>query len=182
VNTPAKLTQQSQTNIDGQLNEGMVSPKRKVEHFQHLYIANNVKTSTFSEQTDKNNIISNKNNLNNCHEYSKNNCSHPSTINMVPERDTDPNKTPPGNTVGSLKLSPQGTSTSRQHHHVTIQELRLQVNKKQIILDCYCNILYSKGHKTATVPRMKIVRQVTRACQIMGTVLLEETTVLDLTV
>ncbi|XP_068907517.1 ankyrin repeat and BTB/POZ domain-containing protein 2 isoform X3 [Tenebrio molitor] len=126
VNTPAKLTQQSQTNIDGQLNEGMVSPKRKVEHFQHLYIANNVKTSTFSEQTDKNNIISNKNNLNNCHEYSKNNCSHPSTINMVPERDTDPNKTPPGNTVGSLKLSPQGTSTSRQHHHVTIQELRLQ--------------------------------------------------------
>ncbi|RZC39551.1 ankyrin repeat and BTB/POZ domain-containing protein 2, partial [Asbolus verrucosus] len=132
VNTPAKLTQQKQefssTNIEGQLNEGMVSPKRKVEHFQHLYIANNVKTSTFSEQTDKSNLISNKNNLNNCHEYNKNNCSHTASINMVPERDTDPNKTSQGsvNAMGSLKLSPQGTSTSRQHHHVTIQELRLQ--------------------------------------------------------
>ena len=129
MNTPAKLTQQHSSNIDGQLNEGMVSPKRKVEHFQHLYIANNVKTSTFSEQTEKTNIISNKNNLNNCQEYNKNNCSHTSSaVNMVPERDTEPNKTPPGNTVGSLKLSPPGSSASRQHHHVTIQELRLQVS------------------------------------------------------
>ncbi|KAJ8984959.1 hypothetical protein NQ317_007829 [Molorchus minor] len=31
----------------------MVSPKRKVEHFQHLYVANNVKTSTFNEQLEK---------------------------------------------------------------------------------------------------------------------------------
>ncbi|XP_063912415.1 ankyrin repeat and BTB/POZ domain-containing protein 2 isoform X1 [Zophobas morio] len=132
VNTPAKLTQQHSSNIDGQLNEGMVSPKRKVEHFQHLYIANNVKTSTFSEQTEKTNIISNKNNLNNCQEYNKNNCSHTSSaVNMVPERDTEPNKTPPGNTVGSLKLSPPGSSASRQHHHVTIQELRLQHQRTQ---------------------------------------------------
>lgn len=122
VNTPAKLTQPP-CSIDGQLNEGMVSPKRKVEHFQHLYIANNVKTSTFNEQTDKNNIISNKNNLNNCHEYNKNN--------MVPERDTD-SKTTSENPMGTLNLSPQGTSNSR-HHHVTIQELRLQQVRRELI-------------------------------------------------
>lgn len=130
VNTPAKLMQQKQdypsTNIDAPINEGMVSPKRKVEHLQHLYIANNVKTSTFNEQSDKNIIINNKNNLKHCQEYSKSNCSHSS---MVPERDTDANKTIQSNLVthGSLKLSAPGTSTSRQHHHITIQELRLQV-------------------------------------------------------
>nr|XP_015834554.1 PREDICTED: ankyrin repeat and BTB/POZ domain-containing protein 2 [Tribolium castaneum] len=119
VNTPA--------NID----EGMVSPKRKVEHFQHLYIANNVKTATFNEQTDKNNIISNKNNLNN--EYKNN---------MVPERDTDSKTTPE---VG-LNLSPQGTSNSRQHHHVTIQELRLQQQQRTQNCNSSSDENRSSGH------------------------------------
>lgn len=138
VNTPAKLMHQKQdyssTNIDNTtINEGMVSPKRKIEHLQHLYIANNVKTSTFNEQSDKNNIINSKNNLNHCQEYSKSNCSHSS---MVPERDTDVNKNLKSNLVtqGSLKLTTPGTSASRQHHHITIQELRLQVEISLYIL------------------------------------------------
>lgn len=151
VNTPANLSQSkpvySGTSQESPQNtDRMVSPKRKVEHFPHLYVANNVKTSTFSEQIDKNNLSSNKNNLINNHEYnSKYSCSH-TPINMVPERDTGPNKVSPNSVsaVGSLKLpsSSQGVSkyngevsgtdehrmvTSRPHHHVSVQELRLQV-------------------------------------------------------
>lgn len=55
-----------------------VSPKRKVEPLQHLYVANNVKTSTFSEQIEKSNL-SNTKNLNNNTDYAG---SH-SSINMV---------------------------------------------------------------------------------------------------
>ncbi|KAJ8984965.1 hypothetical protein NQ317_007835 [Molorchus minor] len=63
---------------------------------------------------------------------------------MVPERDTGPNKITPGsvNAVGNLRI-PQNQSSvryhgeytnndehrlvaSRQHHHVSVQELRMQ--------------------------------------------------------
>lgn len=120
-------------------NDRMVSPKRKVEHFPHLYAANNVKTSTFNEQTDNK---SNKNNLMNNHDYNKY-CPH-TAINMVPERDTGPLTSGAVSTVGSLRLPAcQNLSTSkyngdiksdehrkisnRPHHHVSVQELRLQV-------------------------------------------------------
>lgn len=149
VNTPANTTcgkpAFSPTNTENHTtNDRMVSPKRKVEHFQHLYVANNVKTSTFNEQIEKSNLSTTKNNLNNSHEYSKYNCSH-SSVNMVPERDTGPNKVNSGsvNAVGNLRI-PQNQSgskysgeyasnddhkmvSSRQHHHVSVQELRMQV-------------------------------------------------------
>ncbi|XP_050300296.1 ankyrin repeat and BTB/POZ domain-containing protein 2 [Anthonomus grandis grandis] len=118
--------------------ERMVSPKRKVEPFQHLYVANNVKTSTFSEQIEKNNISSTKNNLNNSADY---NCSH-SSINMVPERDTGPNKGPVNTFGNQLRMAQNQlvskyggdlTSgdehrvvTNRKHYHVSVQELRMQ--------------------------------------------------------
>lgn len=49
-----------------------------MEPLQHLYVANNVKTSTFSEQIEKSNL-SNTKNLNNNTDYGG---SHPS-ISMV---------------------------------------------------------------------------------------------------
>ncbi|XP_048520074.1 ankyrin repeat and BTB/POZ domain-containing protein 2 isoform X1 [Dendroctonus ponderosae] len=117
--------------------ERMVSPKRKVEPFQHLFVANNVKTSTFSEQIDKSNLSTTKNNLNNNAEY---NCSHAS-ISMVPERDTGPNKGP-GHAFGNLRIAQNQLASKfggdfnsgdehrmvsgRKHYHVSVQELRLQ--------------------------------------------------------
>lgn len=121
----------------------MVSPKRKVDHIPHLYVANNVKTSTFNGQVDKNNLANNKSNL--IHDFSgKFSCSH-TPVSMVPERDTGPSKISsiPVNTVGSLRIPGcQGagkfkgesggvdehrSASGRQHHHVSVQELRLQV-------------------------------------------------------
>lgn len=80
---------------------------------------------------------------------SKYGCCH-TPINMVPERDTGPSKMNTGqvNTVGSLRLpacrsSGQSNSkfkseinsndehrmlANRPHHHVSVQELRLQVS------------------------------------------------------
>ncbi|XP_022902026.1 ankyrin repeat and BTB/POZ domain-containing protein 2 isoform X2 [Onthophagus taurus] len=89
--------------------ERMVSPKRKLDHFPHLYVANNVKTSSFSEQTDKNTTTK---------------ClidSHygNSSGNMVPERDTGPKVEPIINNNHRLVVA-------RPHHHVSVQELRLQ--------------------------------------------------------
>lgn len=143
VNTPANISNTKPVYNPNQessnSNDRMVSPKRKVEHFPHLYVANNVKTSTFNEQTDK----SNKNILMNNHEYNKY-CPH-TPINMVPERDTGPLTSGTVSTVGSLRLPAcQNLSTSskyngdmkndehriisgRPHHHVSVQELRLQV-------------------------------------------------------
>ncbi|KAB0803695.1 hypothetical protein PPYR_00665 [Photinus pyralis] len=121
-----------------QFTERMVSPKCKVDHFPQLYIANNVKTATFNEQPDKSNISNAKNNLMANREYgSKYSCNHVS-MSMVPERDTAPNKV--SSAIGSLKLpnSSQCVSkynepddqhrmvTLRPHHHVSIDELRLQ--------------------------------------------------------
>lgn len=128
----------------------MVSPKRKGEHFPHLYnVTNTTKTSSFNDQNEKNN----KSLMNN-HEYSsKYSCGH-SSVNMVPERDTGPNKSaPPVNAVGSLRLpschgSQSGSKISgnveggdehrliagRPHHHVSVQELRMQVS---YIINCY---------------------------------------------
>lgn len=137
VNTPANVSNAKPVyNTSSQeaanCNDRMVSPKRKVEHFPQLYVANNVKTATFNEQTDK----SNKNNLMN-NEYNKY-CPH-TLISMVPERDTGPLTS-----VGSLRLPAcQNLSNSskyngdvkneehrvisgRPHHHVSVQELRLQ--------------------------------------------------------
>lgn len=150
VNTPANVsnTKPSYNNPNQETlntNDRMVSPKRKVEHFPHLYVANNVKTSTFNEQTDK----SNKNNLMNNHDYNKY-CPH-TPINMVPERDTGPLNSNNVSTVGSLRLPacPNLSSSSkyngdikneehriisgRPHHHVSVQELRLQVTLKYIV-------------------------------------------------
>ncbi|KAL1509279.1 hypothetical protein ABEB36_004041 [Hypothenemus hampei] len=119
--------------------ERMVSPKRKIEPFPHLYVANNVKTSTFNEQIEKNNnnLTSTKNNLNNNPEYS---CSH-SSLNMVPERDTEPHKVPV-NAFGNLRIAQNQlvskfgtefhssddhrTVSNRKHYHVSVHELRMQ--------------------------------------------------------
>lgn len=129
----------------------MVSPKRKIEHFPQLYVANNVKTATFNEQSDKNNLSNNKSNLVNNEFVSKYTCNHGS-VNMVPERDTGPGKVNGGqvNTVGSLHLPAcQNNSrfkgevsggeetrmlSNRPHHHVSVQELRLQVRKMWLII------------------------------------------------
>lgn len=155
VNTPANLSQpkpiysSNQESHNGP-SERMVSPKRKIEHFPHLYVANNVKTSTFNEQADKNNLSNSKNNLVNNEFVSKYSCNH-ATVNMVPERDTGPSSkvnTTQMNSVGSLHLpncSSSGQNTqklkgetngnedsrllsNRPHHHVSVHELRLQVN------------------------------------------------------
>lgn len=158
VNTPANFSSPkpsfapSTSDIPNQ-NDRMVSPKRKVEHFPHLYVANNVKTSTFNEQIEKSNL-STKNNFNNSNDF-KYNCSH-SSINMVPERDTGPNKISARNVnaVSNLRLlQSQGSSgyggefrsgeeqrmvSSRQHHHVSIQELRQQVRLLLCFLTDYC--------------------------------------------
>lgn len=122
----------------------MVSPKKKVEQFRHLYIANNVKTSTFNEQTEKSTLDTTKNNLNgnqDCHKY---NCSY-SSMNMVPRKETTAKKSnlPVIGAVGNMKITdtPNGLKSdmeyknnddsrilnSRQHHHVSVQELKLQV-------------------------------------------------------
>lgn len=101
----------------------------------------------FNEQVDKNNLTNSK--INN-HEISaaKYGCSH-TPVSMVPERDTGPGKisTAPVNTMGSLRFpschnSGQNSSkfknemngndehrvlAGRQHHHVSVQELRMQV-------------------------------------------------------
>ncbi|KAK9885615.1 hypothetical protein WA026_012379 [Henosepilachna vigintioctopunctata] len=115
----------------------MVSPKRRVEQFQQLFVANNVKTSTFSEQFEKNNL-SNAKHSSNSHEF-KHICHHNSI--MVPEKDTGPKAIDCGvNAVNSLHLSSQNDVkmngdlnndehrivTPRQHHHVSVQELRMQ--------------------------------------------------------
>lgn len=154
VNTPANLSQSKPIYAQNQEthnnpNERMVSPKRKIEHFPHLYVANNVKTATFNEQADKNNLSNSKNNLVNNEFVSKYTCNHTS-INMVPERDTGPSgKVSAGQvtTLGSLHLPAchgptQNTMRfkgevsgceetrmvqNRPHHHVSVQELRLQV-------------------------------------------------------
>lgn len=115
----------------------MVSPKRRVEQFQKLFVANNVKTSTFSEQFEKNNLSSTKNIILNSHEF-KHICSHNSI--MVPEKDTGPKPADCGVNSLNLKLPGQfnarlsgsGTEehrilTPRQHHHVNVQELKIQV-------------------------------------------------------
>ncbi|CAH0561413.1 unnamed protein product [Brassicogethes aeneus] len=94
--------------------ERMVSPKRNI---QHLYVANNVKTSSFSiEQSDKNS-------KNNNHDInSKYNISQ-SSINMVPERDTGP-KINTVNAVGNHNND--DNRLIKTHHHVSVQELRMQ--------------------------------------------------------
>lgn len=112
----------------------MVSPKRKLERIPNLYIANNVKTSTLSDQNDTTNLPSNKNNLLNSRNY--NNCIHTSTS-MVPEKDTSPSKVSSGSSVDSLKfpvtsgdannMNDHKMISSRPHHHASVQELRLQV-------------------------------------------------------
>lgn len=145
ANTPtnASNTKYSQSQDNQIPNDRMVSPKRKVEHFPHLYVANNVKTASFNEQNEKNNLV-NRTLMNN-HEYNKLSCSHP-PINMVPERDTGPNNVSCSvSTVSSLRLpsnrNSQGSSklntgeehrlvTNRPHHHVSVQELRIQVIAK----------------------------------------------------
>lgn len=138
----------------------MVSPKRKNEHFPHLYVANNVKTSTFNEQADKSNLSNSKNNLVNSEIMSKYTCNHAS-VTMVPERDTGPSSkgnTAHINTVGSLHLpacngSGQNPSkfkgemngndenrmlSNRPHHHVSVQELRLQVRISFLFWNSMC--------------------------------------------
>ncbi|KAF5308313.1 hypothetical protein FQR65_LT06307 [Abscondita terminalis] len=148
VNTPANVSQSKlvyagASQESTQFTDRMVSPKSNVDHFPKLYVANNVKTSTFNEQTDKNNLGAKSNLINNREYASKYNCNH-TPMNMVPERDTGPNKVSGSvNTIGSLKLpnSSQGVSkynevlnsddqhrmvASRQHHHVSVEELRLQ--------------------------------------------------------
>ncbi|XP_045480339.1 ankyrin repeat and BTB/POZ domain-containing protein 2 isoform X2 [Harmonia axyridis] len=118
----------------------MVSPKRRVEQFQQLFVANNVKTSTFSEQFEKNNLSSTKN-IPNSHEF-KHICSHNSI--MVPEKDTGPKPAECGVNALNLKmpgqingrLSGSGNEehrilTPRQHHHVSVQELRVQNLQQQ---------------------------------------------------
>ncbi|XP_060530713.1 ankyrin repeat and BTB/POZ domain-containing protein 2 [Cylas formicarius] len=122
--TPASGQSDHQTSS----NERMVSPKRKVEHFQHLFVANNVKTSTFNEGNPSRGTNSN---LSNTNAFT---CS-PSSINMVPERDTGPNKVP---AVSNLRLAQNQlvckfnsadehrVISSRRHHHVSVQELRMQ--------------------------------------------------------
>lgn len=123
----------------------MVSPKKKVEQFRHLYIANNVKTSTFNEQTEKSTLDTTKNNLNGNQDCNKYNCSYSSSLNMVPRKETSTKKTnlPVIGAVGNMKISenPNGLKSdmeyknndesrilnSRQHHHVSVQELKLQV-------------------------------------------------------
>lgn len=164
VNTPANLIQIKPTlyspnvpEFSQNANDRMVPPKRKNEHFPHLYnVANNVKTSTFNELADKNNHnnIKNINQITNGeYRYS---CSS-NQQNMVPERDTGPNTLSPStpiNAVGNLHVSAnhgpmskingdQNLATSnlrednkitnsRPHHHVSVQELRIQVSSKFI--------------------------------------------------
>ncbi|XP_018326720.1 ankyrin repeat and BTB/POZ domain-containing protein 2 [Agrilus planipennis] len=150
VNTPANLPQSKQQFSTSSAqdqpqnsNERMVSPKGRIEHFPHMYVANNVKTSTFNEQTEKSNLSSAKNSsMNNTEFNNKYNCSH-NAVNMVPERDTGPNKNCVSNftTLGRLqipdsgqnKLNDNGSGTderrklaSRPHHHVSVHELRIQ--------------------------------------------------------
>ncbi|XP_066146696.1 ankyrin repeat and BTB/POZ domain-containing protein 2 [Euwallacea fornicatus] len=138
VHTPANISNAvikpaafAITNSEQTHNERMVSPKRKVEPLQHLYVANNVKTSTFSEQIEKSNLSSAKNNLNNSAEY----CSQ-SSVNMVPERDTGPQKSSPMG-FGNLRIAQnqfradfhrddQRMVAGRKHHHISVQELRMQ--------------------------------------------------------
>lgn len=131
------------------INERMVSPKRKNEYFPHLYnVANNVKTSSFNENCDRNQgNIKNVNQVNNVEyngRYNGNNHQ-----NMVPERDTGPNTMSSGplNAVGSLRLpvcsntrqiskgfgenkhnmNEDKMTNSRPHHHMSVHELQMQV-------------------------------------------------------
>ncbi|CAH1160285.1 unnamed protein product [Phaedon cochleariae] len=108
--------------------ERMVSPKRKVEYFQHLYVANNVKTSTFSGHLDKKNHTH--------HDYK---CPY-SSSSMIPERDVGPNKVAPGNVRGSRMLRGQRGCHSEQHvrevslnqhHHISADELKRDVRPPQ---------------------------------------------------
>lgn len=138
---PAFSTNESYT-----VNDRMVSPKKKVEQFRHLYIANNVKTSTFNEQTEKSTLDTTKNNLNgnqDCHKY---NCSYSSSLNMVPRKESTVKKSnnlPVIGAVGNMKIAENSNGlksdmeyksndegrimNSRQHHHISVQELKLQV-------------------------------------------------------
>ncbi|ENN80668.1 hypothetical protein YQE_02912, partial [Dendroctonus ponderosae] len=101
--------------------ERMVSPKRKVEPFQHLFVANNVKTSTFSEQIEKSNLSTTKNNLNNNAEY---NCSHASISMLATKFGGDFNSGDEHRMV-----------SGRKHYHVSVQELRLQQQSNNSSLD-----------------------------------------------
>lgn len=151
-----------------------------MDHIQHLYVANNVKTSSFSiDQSEKSNLSNTKSNLNSSHDLnSKYNCSH-SSINMVPERDTGPKMTAGQvNAVGSSRLQNKcngeangGEDTrlmkSRPHHHVSVQELRMQVNTFTILMIFNPKfIFFSNTLSTATVLRMKTGRLDTPVCQI----------------
>ncbi|XP_017767922.1 PREDICTED: ankyrin repeat and BTB/POZ domain-containing protein 2 [Nicrophorus vespilloides] len=105
---------------DGNQSERMVSPKRKTEQFPQLYIANNVKTSSFSEQTTEK---SSK-----C-EVSKH---------MIPERDTNKStsglKIPTGQAVfkySDIEDGGRPSHSARLHHHVSVQELRIQQRAAQ---------------------------------------------------
>lgn len=133
------------TNESYTVNDKMVSPKKKVEQFRHLYIANNVKTSTFNEQAEKSTLDTTKNNLNGNQDCNKYNCSYSSSLNMVPRKESTSKKTnlPVIGAVGSMKISENSNGlksdmeyknnddsrilNSRQHHHVSVQELKLQV-------------------------------------------------------
>lgn len=157
VNTPANLNQikpslysQTVSDLNQNATDRMVPPKRKNEHYPHLYnVANNVKTSSYTEITDKNNHtnIKNVNQINNGeYRYS---CSS-NQQNMVPERDTGPASisSAPINAVGCLRVPTNHSqisnlntdqnlslssikddnkmTNSRPHHHISVQELRMQ--------------------------------------------------------
>ncbi|XP_065158993.1 ankyrin repeat and BTB/POZ domain-containing protein 2 isoform X2 [Atheta coriaria] len=113
--------------------ERMVSPKRKIDHFPQLYVANNVKTSTFSEHSD----INNGTNLN-PKLHHRNGDKYPASttpVSMVPERDTNktsnscPLKLPSTqNAYRQLQNAADDAHrmASRPHHHASVQELRIQ--------------------------------------------------------
>lgn len=158
VNTPANLIQNAKAVLysptvqeiqNANLNERMVSPKRKTDYFPHLYnVANNVKTSTFNENSNQSNKNTNNGSNNSNNDYTNRYSGNHS--NMVPERDTNTTSSVSVNAVGSLRLpvcktpgskdeknlnednakmmNSSSTSTStRPHHHVSVHELRMQV-------------------------------------------------------
>lgn len=135
------------------VNDRMVSPKKKVEQFRHLYIANNVKTSTFNEQTEKASLDTTKNNLNGSQDCHKFNCSYTSSLNMVPRKESSAKKSnlPVIGAVGNMKIVENSNGlksdleyknnddnrilNSRQHHHVSVQELKLQVKMLTFLIN-----------------------------------------------
>lgn len=160
VNTPANLVQikplyspAGGETLSPTSSDRMVPPKRKNEHFPHLYnVANNVKTSTYNELSDKSNHVKNVNQITNGeYRYGPNNNNQQ---NMVPERDTGPSTvaSTPVSAIGNLRVPTSGqnskingdlnttgpslkeeskvTNTGRPHHHVSVQELRIQVRMR----------------------------------------------------